>query len=552
MKKSFLVYLNRKVSKKNHFIFICTLGCLVSLGSCHTFRANRYREQVNEKQSSRVVTTVDEKVGNENELIKETFDPVSLIIEYFESNDRFAVQKKPTVQQLERETEQLATTFVKEKNKLTLSSSSSTAIKEGADRTNSTLEHDFSEQDAETWQAAQLLLSSAYHVVTQHSIFEPSDYFKVIPGTDHMPTISYTKVDTAVLGEQQVFIQVSDSNGHVVKGEFTLFVNHLPKIIVEQPLLFHQIGQSLDLRSGVSAFDYEEGELTSAIRIETNVDIDVEGNYEVVYSVTDQHGAEYKSYGEIRVINDEPIILSPLMIEQAINEPFNILNHVESHDREDGHITLNEKNIVETNFIPDKEGNYYFKIGNVKDQHGKSAVEKTIEVFITNEAPKILQSDMKVNVFSNVSKEDYLSKITVSDREDHSEKLIIEIDDNSWRQINMNELGEYVILLRVTDTNGKSTEAYGVITVINEPPIFLGVADREISIGEPFDPLEGITIYDKEEKLIPEAIEVTGLFDHMVLGTHIVYLSISDSFGQVTTSYELSVIEDKESLEVEK
>ena len=96
---------------------------------------------------------------------------------------------------------------------------------------------------------------------------------------------------------------------------------------------------------------------------------------------------------------------------------------------------------------------------------------------------------MKVNVFSQLSKEAYLAQVIVSDREDSEKKLTVEVDEDSWSQVKTSELGEYRVLLQVTDTNGKSSKAYGVITVINEPPVFLGVKDREMVVGEAFDPL---------------------------------------------------------------
>ncbi|HCB27132.1 hypothetical protein [Enterococcus durans] len=114
--------------------------------------------------------------------------------------------------------------------------------------------------------------------------------------------------------------------------------------------------------------------------------------------------------------------------------------------------------------------------------------------------------------------------------------------------VKTSELGEYRVLLQVTDTNGKSSKAYGVITVINEPPVFLGVKDREMVVGEAFDPLAGITVHDKEEKLLPE-IEVSGTFNSTLPGTYLVYLSVRDSFERVTTSYQLKVLATEENME---
>ncbi|KAA9178769.1 DUF5011 domain-containing protein [Enterococcus durans] len=509
--------------------------------------AKHHQEQSVEKQITGVLTTT-KKETTENEMIEEKHDPVSSVIEHFASIDQVTEQSKPDIRQLEHTTEHLTTMLVKEKKKVVQSKST---INEQSNPLSQPLESRVNNKDDSVttmWQAAKLNLHSAYLVVEQHSFFEPSNHFTIIHGSDPFPNVSYTDVDTSIPGEQQVRIQVTDSKGLVTTSEFTIMINSIPKITVEQPLLFQRIGQPMDLRKGVFASDNEEGDLTSAIHVETNLDTTVEGEYEVIYTVKDQHGAQHVAHAEIRVVNDAPIISAPVVIEQAINESFSIFNYVEVKDAEDGNIPLNETNIIETDFIPNKEGIYYFKIGNVKDQYGKLAMEKIVEVTIINEAPEIIQADMKVNVFSQLSKEAYLAQVIVSDREDAEKKLAVEVDEDSWSQVKTSELGEYRVLLQVTDTNGKSSKAYGVITVINEPPVFLGVKDREIVIGEVFDPLAEITVHDREEKLLPE-IEVSGTFNSTLPGTYLVYLSVRDSFERVTTSYQLNVLATKENME---
>lgn len=552
MKKLLLASQSEKATRKNYCIFISTLcGWLIGLGSCHMINAKHHNEQSVEKQITGVLTTT-KKETTENETVDEKHDPVSSVIEHFVLIDQKTELSKRDMRQLEHTTDHLATMLIKEKKKVVQSEDTiiGTANPPSQQHEPRYTIKEYSVPTT-TWQVAKLNLHSSYIVIDQYSFFEPSDHFTIIHGSDPFPDISYTNVDTSILGEQQVFIQVTDSKGLVTTSELTIVINSPPEISIEQPFLLQQIGQPLDLRKGVLASDDEEGDLTSAIHIQTNLDTNSEGEYEVIYTVKDRHGAQHVAHAEIWVVNDVPVISAPSVIEQAINEPFIIFDYVEVKDEEDENIPLNETNIIETNFIPNKEGIYYFKIGNVKDQYGKLAMEKTVEVSITNEAPEIIQAEMRTNVFSQVSKEAYLTQVIVSDHEDSSEKLVVEIDEDSWSQIKTNELGEYRVLLQVTDTNGKSSEGYGLITIINEPPVFLGVKDREIVAGEVFDPLAGITVYDKEEKLLPE-VEVSGTFNSTVPGTYLVYLSARDSFDRVTTSYRLNVLAKEESMEAEE
>lgn len=529
-----------------------------SIAGITSFNRNKANEEkiIHQNEAATIFSIKDKKVkvAENSYFLKENPDPATLIFDQFNYNRTEKKAMIPKIQQLEDEVDQLTMVFEKEKEKeesknnlenlnVNLSSKKEMPIVQPIDPV---VKENAEENPPINWKKPQIVLSSSYIVINQYQVFETSDYFKIITGSDPSPKVTHNFIDTSKLGEQNFSIQVTDSAGNTSYNKIKFCINSAPIIELKQPFLHLRIDQPIDLLEGVTAFDLEDGELTSRITFETNLNINKEGLYDVTYTIADQHGAKTKIKAMIKVINDMPVIHVPEAIEHKINHCLDIFDHIKVLDTEDGVIQLSESNIIETNFDFRKEGNYFFKIGNVKDHHGKFAKERSITVRVTNEAPKIISANMQVNVFSLLKKEDYLKEIIVTDREDAKENLKIEIDKFAWEQIDTTKRKEYIIPIKVTDTNGKSTKGYGKIMVINEPPKFIGVVNRELMLGDAFDPLAGISVYDKEETLSLEDVEVTETVNIDKPGTYVVRLKVSDSFEQVFASYQLTIVDNRE------
>ncbi|MBF8807522.1 MAG: DUF5011 domain-containing protein [Enterococcus lacertideformus] len=519
-------------------------------------------------QVATILSDISEK-KNENKAIaknyflEESQDPAVSVFDQFDYSPPKKESLNSMIQQLESEVNQLILAFTKEKNKKEESLTTLEISKEIPPKNIVTkkeipaiqpLEPQPEETPTESqsnWQPPQLFIYTSQVVIEQYSHFEPTNYFKIIIGHDPAPKVEHNFIDTSKLGEQKLMIQVTDSTGTVSYNEISFFINSAPILQLKQPVLEQRIGQPLDLLKGIFAFNQEDGVLTSKVTFETDLDINKEGDYDVNYSIVDRHGARATAQAVIKIVNEAPVINLPALIDHKINHPLNLLEHIKVSDIEDGVIQLHESNIIETNFDFKKEGSYFFKIGNVKDKHGKFANEKTIIVRVTNEEPKIIQATMQVDAFSLLKVEDFLAELVISDREDPVDSLKIELDEHAWNQIDTTKLREYVIPIKVTDTNGKTTSDYGKIKVINEPPKFIGVVDRELIIGENFDSLTGIKVYDKEELLSLEDVEIIETADINLPGIYTIILKVRDSFEQITASYQLTVIDEQKSEEGE-
>ncbi|EOS7733868.1 immunoglobulin-like domain-containing protein [Enterococcus hirae] len=555
-----------QLSKKNlgrikyGLLFLFISGSITGITSIYLSHNQEKTVASKQKQVANIIDTknIEKEEIPTHYFLEEDHDPAIAVMEQF---DYFSSKTEGTelpLQQLEHEVAQLAVAFAKEKKKTEVTTLETS--KERADSKQAPVyeappvsaeKEKNRESDQTTWQKPQISLASTYMIIEQYSKFEPTDYFEILTGNDAFPTVKHNFIDTSKLGEQKFTIRVTDSAGMFTDATIYFFVNSLPKINLKQSTMYQQIGVPVDLLAGVSAMDQEDGDLTAKIEVETNLDINKEGSYEVLYSVNDRHGAQAKTKAFIKIENEAPVIHIPEWIDHQINQELNIFDYVKAWDREDGDISLTKTNILETNFDSNKEGKYFFRIGNVQDRYGKYAEERRLLVQVTNEAPKIIQADLQVNVFSALKKEDYFAQLVVSDREDPLERLNIEIDEAAWNRIDTSKLRKYLLPLKVTDTNGKTTSGYGKITVINEPPRFIGIADKVLAIGEAFDPLAGIEVYDKEETLSLTDVEVTENVDVNKPGTYTVSLSISDSFERVHASYQVTIM-NQPAIEKEK
>ena len=195
-------------------------------------------------------------------------------------------------------------------------------------------------------------------------------------------------VNTATAGEYKVVYKVTDSKGAsatktikvTVNPKFTL-INRVPEISAEDRSIIQ--GTEFDVRANVSAKDYEDGDLTSEIEVlENTVDINVAGEYKVVYKVTDSKGASATKTIKVTVLqklvsmNTAPTISAEDVVIK-VGDEFDAKSYVKASDKEDGDLTL-EVEILE-NTVNTATAGEYKVVYKVTDSKGASAT-KTIKV----------------------------------------------------------------------------------------------------------------------------------------------------------------------------
>lgn len=364
------------------------------------------------------------------------------------------------------------------------------------------------------WISPQVHAHQSLILLRHGEVFEPTSYFSVNVGTDEAPTISWSSIDTQIIGDQTLLVSVTDSRQQTVQLMIPVIVNQAPTIQISQMMREYHVGQEIDLLRDVSARHVIEGNLTDKLYVETNLDPNKEGEYYAVYSVSDQFGFSASVKVTIRIKNDPPVIEVPDFIEHQILQPFSILDFVSAFDTEDGEILLNEENILSSTVDIHHEGTYYVKIGGVQDSHGKFAKEKIITVKVTNEPPMIENTIFEVSLHAEITPDMYLHHLHISDREDSREQITVVWDMAQWQQIDTTQSGDYKVSITATDSMGATTTVVGIIRVLADVPTL--PEDQELDAEKESIETEDIVIEENQKEDTNEVLIKEDFIDEEV------------------------------------
>ena len=91
-------------------------------------------------------------------------------------------------------------------------------------------------------------------------------------------------------GEYKLVVYATDGEENTKSETITINVDTSPELC-EVKDYYVVAGSEIDFMEGVTAIDEEDGDVTSDIEVDNaNIDLDTEGVYEVVYSVSDSRG----------------------------------------------------------------------------------------------------------------------------------------------------------------------------------------------------------------------------------------------------------------------
>ncbi|EHC5262594.1 DUF5011 domain-containing protein [Listeria monocytogenes serotype 1/2a] len=154
---------------------------------------------------------------------------------------------------------------------------------------------------------------------------------------------------------------------------------------------------------------------------------------------------------------------------------------------------------------------------------------------IINEAPTIEAVNQEISIGSSFNPKDYA---TANDAEDGNITSAIQIVANN---VNINEEGTYQVTYHVSDSKGSTSEKTITITVVNDRPEIMAT-DKQISLGDTFNPLAGVSAKDKEDGNITSSIQVvSNNVDTSVEGTYQVTYSVVDSHGKAAREVTINV-----------
>lgn len=241
-------------------------------------------------------------------------------------------------------------------------------------------------------------------------------------------------------------------------------------------------------------------------------------------------------------VNKPPVIVASDKI-LTVGDSFDPLKDVTANDQEDGPIVIKSEHVIKNEVNTDKPGTYKVTY-RVADKEGLAA-EKTITVIVNpktsemetiNHVPIINATDKVLNVGDKFNP---LDGVTAFDEEDKDIKLTeVNVIANN---VDTGVVGTYNVTYKVTDKNGASTVK--TITVIVNPKTIevekpnnvpnINVTDKVVTVGDKFDPLEGVTVFDEEGKEIKltQANIIANNVDTRVAGTYNVTYKVTDKNG---------------------
>ena len=237
-----------------------------------------------------------------------------------------------------------------------------------------------------------ITLNPAYNWYTE--IWSDSTESSTMIGTQY--TNSYIPIlDEKVVGNQlwyQVPLDVSGTqarygwmlqsySGVLITKEQSTVPNQLPVITVGDKTVIQ--GTSFNPLEGVKASDTEDGDITSQVKVASStVNLDVPGNYQVTYEVTDRSGQKVTKTITVTVTANQKPEIQASNKRILINSSFNPLEGVSATDKEDGDITSSI--VVSKNTVNTKVAGTYFVVYEVKDQYQQTTT-LTIKVNVVED-----------------------------------------------------------------------------------------------------------------------------------------------------------------------
>ncbi|RYT00754.1 immunoglobulin-like domain-containing protein, partial [Enterococcus mundtii] len=353
--------------------------------------------------------------------------------------------------------------------------------------------------------------------------------------------VKESNVDTSKPGEYSITF-VSDSG-----KEKTVKVTVKNKPIIGSEPIIHatdttyQVGETLNPLLGVTAEDPEDGDLTDQVQADASgVNMSKAGDYELKLSVTDKDGNTTEQTVTVHVIDqvtDGPVIKGADDVRVDERAKFDPLEGVTAQDSQGNDLTdnLTYTGSVDTSTPGEYTIKYY-----VYDKEGKVATAERVVTVQSDASKPVVMSPDKLTIKQN-SKFDPTLYAQAYDNEDGDITDQIKV----LGQIYTDKLGSQFITYEVTDSDGnKATKMMEVevVATLGNAPVISGADDLEINVGDTFDPISGVTAYDKEDGDLTSEIKYGGIVDTGKAGEYTVTYTVWDSdFNTETVERKVTV-----------
>lgn len=349
--------------------------------------------------------------------------------------------------------------------------------------------------------------------------------------------VDYSAVNFKKEGSYPVVYSVTNSNNKTTTKTINITVT------AEKPALQ---ASNLDILAGtkatdipwfhsVTALDKVDGDISKDITVDfSKVSFKKEGNYPVIYTITNSNGKTSTSTVNLQVTAKEPVLTATDLDIVAGTDAQDIpwYQGVAAEDLSDGNISTDiTVNYDEVNFK--KEGNYPATYS-VTNSNGKTTT-MTINVQVTAENPALHVSDLATIAGTKDQDINWFYNASAEDKADGNINDQIQIDYSS---ADLNKEGNYPVTYTVTNSNNKTTTKTVNLQVTAENPI---IEASNISIlagskGEEYPWFQNVTATDKVDGDISQQISVD--YSHVDFnkeGNYPVSYTVTNSNDKETT-----------------
>ncbi|OOR55361.1 cell wall anchor protein [Bacillus mycoides] len=362
------------------------------------------------------------------------------------------------------------------------------------------------------------------------------------------------EVDLFEPGTYNLDYTVANSRGFSVIKQVSVWVKRGEKPILRLPYKVSiNVGDNFDPMAGVSATDEEDGDITSKIKVDGNVDTSKPGTYEVTYTVTNSKGLTIVRKQPVKVKetegtkNEAPVLTVPFTTTLHVGEEFDPMAGVSATDKEDGNLTNKVK--YKGNVDTSKPGKYIVEYW-VVDSKGVNATATQTVIVKENEEIPDMEPKLTVPVEATINvgdKFDSMAGVKAIDNEDGDITSKVTVDGN----VDTSKPGTYELTYKVTDSKGHTVTAKQTVTVKqkvepkDEDPVLTVSAEATINVGDKFNPLSGVKAIDNEDGDITSKVTVDGNVDTSKPGTYELTYKVTDSKGHTVTAKQTVTVKQK-------
>ncbi len=376
-------------------------------------------------------------------------------------------------------------------------------------------------------------------------------------------------------------VKAIDSNGnvsktahHLISGKYD--TNHIPVIRGLNTIRVKE-GDKFDQLKGVSAYDTEDGDLTSKIEVEGKVDSNVNGKYILTYKVEDSQGNKREVKRNIIVYADMEIKVTPDFEENNLvisweENPLKdkVFYEVRKYDYEIG----NYKTIGYTEDLSFVDKNakdiYGSKINNI--QGSDMDTDELEDKIILDIDAKDIGASEKYQVRTRLKEDNLILRDMTNEegvdwgvrgnlsgvvksfkwklsnkREDNLKSGMIttsispnkiEFEHKGYKYIHIMPIDSYdnegdIVHYEIGKPPVEEVIEPPIID-INGVPVINGVSTATIKIGDEFKIMEGVTAKDYRGQDLTNFIKVKGFVNRYEKGEYNLTYSVIDFKGQET------------------